>query len=146
MSSIDLEKMLDSRVGYAWNWFSYHAGQRMTAINFFLIAVGAMIVAYTTAATQHLKGLGVGVSALSVFICAAFRAIDARNAQIVGIARSELARLEPKFDVNITRKAEKERKRWKSHGFWLPALVIVIGIVSLFALVWAARGYGHHKP
>lgn len=31
---------------YAWDWFSYHAAQRLTTFRFFLIIIGVVVVGY----------------------------------------------------------------------------------------------------
>ena len=41
------ENSIDEKAqNYAWNWFEYHAGQRLTSFNYFLILIGVVVVGY----------------------------------------------------------------------------------------------------
>lgn len=40
----DAPTELATRTDYAWDWFAYHAGQRLTTFNFFLVIVGVLTV------------------------------------------------------------------------------------------------------
>src|SRR5258708_34054824 len=39
----------DTTLTYAWNWFAYHASQRLQAFNFFLLILAALATGYLTA-------------------------------------------------------------------------------------------------
>jgi len=43
------EKELELALKYAWDWFNYHATQRLTAFRFFLIMLTAITGGYITA-------------------------------------------------------------------------------------------------
>jgi hypothetical protein len=47
-------KLLPTRMKYAWDWFQYHADQRLKAFNFFLVILGILIVAYGAAMKEGL--------------------------------------------------------------------------------------------
>jgi hypothetical protein len=139
----DKRALLDLRTRYAFDWFSFHATQRFAAFNFFLVALGAVTVAYATAVTDRSKALGVGIAVVLAVVSVAFFGIDLRNARIVEIARSELAKLEPELGVTITRTAESERKLLKTHRFWLRAILFIATLVSLAAIAWAVDDFGY---
>jgi len=124
------------RLNYAWGWFQYHAAQRFSAFNFFLLVVGALTVAYANAATHHSRTLGAAVALLGTFMAAGFAAIDTRNEQLVDCGRVELAEVEPRFAICITRSAETRRHRVVSHRIWFRLMIGVFGVVSLAAAVW----------
>jgi hypothetical protein len=131
----------DLRFNYAWNWFSLHAQQRLTGFNFFVVALGAVTVAYADAATHRETTLGIGISAIAVLVSLALFGVDVRNAQIVEIARDELVNIETQLDLNITRKAEAERRWYKSHRWMLRVMLMMAAALSVVALVWAAMGF-----
>lgn len=41
-----LAKKIDERYKYAWDWFSYHAAQRLIAFRYFLLIIGAISLGY----------------------------------------------------------------------------------------------------
>jgi hypothetical protein len=46
--------LLTERMKYAWSWFQYHADQRVKVFNFYLVFVGIVAVAYSTALKEAL--------------------------------------------------------------------------------------------
>jgi len=57
---------------YAWEWFSYHAAQRMTALNYFFVTVGIIAVAYSKCVENGWRGVGCLVGALGSLCSIAF--------------------------------------------------------------------------
>ena len=98
MSIDDLGKM---RFEYAWKWFEFHARQRMTMLNFFLIVVGVVFAAYGTLLGVRARSpdavafstivilLGFGVVAPILFFL-----FDLRNRTLVHLAEEVLETLE----------------------------------------------------
>jgi hypothetical protein len=82
-------------MSHAWDYFAFHAQQRQTVFNFFLILVGASIAAYagtlgkSEAAYFHLM-IGFLVSVSSIL----FWRLDKRNARLVKLAEEPLKRFE----------------------------------------------------
>lgn len=68
---------------YAWGWFQYHAAQRLTSFNFFLIIVGFVLVGFAQAIDKQWDAFGVGLGLLGVVVAAGFLALDIRNAELV---------------------------------------------------------------
>ena len=83
------------RFSYAWNYFSFHARQRTTMFNFFLIAVGIIANAVILALRDYLP-LAVPMSLLVVgaVFCFAFFCLDKRNVQLLDMGENILAKLE----------------------------------------------------
>jgi len=52
MSAVEAE-ILRTQMHYAWSWFQYHADQRLKAFNYFILLLGALLVAYGTAMKEH---------------------------------------------------------------------------------------------
>jgi hypothetical protein len=44
-----------AKMRYAWDWFSYHADQRLKAFNFFIVIIGILIVTYGTAMKESIS-------------------------------------------------------------------------------------------
>lgn len=155
------EPSLDVQLRYAWDWFQYHAGQRLTAFNFFLILMGAVLVGYANAATGDSPVLGVTVAAIGLVVSAGFLAMDLRNAELVQYGRDALEDLETRYPTlpqirtgDAQRKAlETAMKGWwvvpsscqgkarVTHGYWLRRIIILFGIISILGLGWAVAGF-----
>jgi hypothetical protein len=154
------EKQVELRLRYAWDWFSYHARQRLTAFNFFLIVMGAVVVGYTQAIESHLPALGVSLGVLGAFVALAFWAMDIRNEELVNCGRVALDEVEQELKLSI-RSDDRDRKylanamrgrvekrlyrwlgqEWFTHRRWLRAVIIGIGSLSLAAGAWAGVGF-----
>jgi len=157
---------LELRMKYAWEWFEYHAGQRLTAFNFFLVLTGAVVVAYAQAVAHHSKTLGVGLGLFGGLVAFAFWAMDVRNEELVNCGREALDRLEEVLGMSIRRqdsdraqlqkalrdwpqnriygwvaKDKRRRGRWLTHGRWLRIVIVATGALSLAAGGWACAGY-----
>jgi hypothetical protein len=78
------DQRLETELTYAWNWFQYHAGQRLTAFNFFLVIVGVVAVAFTKALEQGWTVLGAVVAGLGALISIGFLFLDVRNEEARG--------------------------------------------------------------
>jgi len=130
------------KLDYAWAWFSYHAGQRFAAFNFFAVSVGALAVAYADAATHRSDVLGAGVALFGGFLALALLAIDLRNAQLVRYGRDELQKLErDHLGMSIAQKAQKHRNPMITHTFSFRAILLVFICMSILAAIWALNGF-----
>jgi hypothetical protein len=79
---------------YAWGWFSLHAGQRMQAVNFFLIAITFLSGSYVSAVVGSRPGLAIGISALGAFSSFIFYRIERRVRGLIHAAEGALRPLE----------------------------------------------------
>lgn len=79
---------------YAWGWFSLHAGQRMQAVNFFLIAIAFLAASYVSAVVGSRPGLAVGISLLGSFSSFIFYRIERRVRGLIHAAEKALRPLE----------------------------------------------------
>lgn len=141
-------------VTYAWNWFSYHAQQRLTAFHYFLIIVGFLIAGYITALEKNLYAMQAVLGLVGVLISIAFLALDVRNTQLVDDGRDALRKIEKalNMETGIHRadydrpkeallrellldgwlQTSSQRKIRISHGFWLRSIERVAVLLFLF--------------
>lgn len=87
-------KEIDIEYKYAWDWFSYHAAQRLIAFRFFLIIIGAVSVGYSTCLANKFFWPSVIISSFGVFISVAFYFLEIRNEELVNCGRHALNKLE----------------------------------------------------
>jgi hypothetical protein len=145
---------------YAWGWFQYHASQRLTAFNFFLIIVGFLLVGFAQAIGNHWGAFGTGLGLLGAWVSAGFLALDVRNAELVIYGKDALAGLESGMQVS-QHDAKRDRTalpealgfgsagsaaapflRWFfKHELWLRAIIAVVGLSFLACAGWALCGY-----
>ena len=146
-------ELLKVRLDYAWKWFDFHAKQRVTMFNFFLIGCGilanALVVAHKERfhVTEAALGFLGGVTSIG-FIC-----LDMRNRQLLCSAQDVLAKLEGEvlFPAGalgggfVTR--DRAASGWDGRGHWrAPASFVrhatwIRGIESLMALAFFAACY-----
>jgi len=125
---------------YAWHWFEYHAGQRLTAFRFFLIFLGGLAIAFSTAVESDNLLLARGVGGLGAFVSLAFLVLESRNEALVNLGRSALEVIEAKFtaaEISDSKlkllTSDKSRSIWSSHKFWFRLIYGVSIIVFLIA-------------
>lgn len=160
-----------ARMNYAWDWFQYHADQRLKAFNFFLVIVGVLVVGYATAMKESLTAVdaakaasasayahfALGIALCGVVISIAFLVIEVRNTELVACGRRWLDRLEGTLGMTLRRDDENRLclndafgpvtrvltpcKNFISHKFWI-RLVYALALVGFsIATAYAACGF-----
>jgi hypothetical protein len=141
---------------YAWDWFSYHAAQRLNAFHFFLIITGFVVLGYSTSMELGQKGqlLGFFLGLFGALTSIAFMTLDLRNTELVKCGRVALDKLEGKVELTI-RKDDENRKYFLTgcpilkpllkpivkHSFWFRLIQLLTSIAFLFAAIYALRGF-----
>jgi len=147
------------RRDYAWKWFDYHAKQRVSMFNFFLIASGLLATAYvnTLCKGEELLGVAIAISILGTVIALVFVFLDCRNARLVYLAEDVLRRLEreqlfrgfrglnEKLDEVkggiVYRDAVETPGCWGKHKCLLKAVEVVVALNFLVGAVYAIVRY-----
>jgi hypothetical protein len=158
-----------ARMNYAWEWFKYHADQRLKAFNYYLIIVGILALAYSTALKEGLnsqtaqhswRDFAVVIAICGCIISIAFLMIEIRNRELVDSGGRWLDELEDKALGGMTiRKwsndpGERPHLRkaigwvagilpdWKSgvtHTLWLRAVYLLAMAGFVLAIALAFR-------
>ena len=124
---------------YAWNWFSYHAAQRLIAFRFYLIIIGAVgwLFFKEGTAVTYLDNplLGVSLFVVSLF----FYLLEVRNNQLVNCGREALDELEKDLELlntpyAIRQKDIKSMKCCASHCFVIRAIYMLVGSMGLILI------------
>lgn len=94
----DLEhKQTELRLKYACDYFGFHARQRTTMFNFFIVTVGLIINGAATGIRYEAPKLFmVGLFAVGAFLSLAFRFLDKRNVQLLETAEDVMRAIEEK--------------------------------------------------
>lgn len=87
-------ELLKARSQLAWNWFEYHARQRMTMFNNFLIITGILINAYALGVKDGFYGMAALVALLGFLQALCFFMIDVRSRHLIRYGEDVLEKLE----------------------------------------------------
>lgn len=82
---------------YAKSWFEYHATQRISMFNYFLVVAGFLVSAYSALVQKDLLFPSAAVCVLGIFISVFAALIDVRNAELVKLAEEVLKNIEREF-------------------------------------------------
>lgn len=111
------DNILRLRFDYAWEWFKYHAGQRVTMFSYFLIIAGILANAYVGLLDKGHPGIAAGLGALGAFTSVGFLLLDVRNHQLVDWAADVLGHLE-ESDIFTSAFRKEEAGRQVQLGFF----------------------------
>jgi hypothetical protein len=125
---------------YAWDWFEYHAGQRMVAFRFFLILLSALVLGVATVLKDGQYGLASAVAGFGAFISFAFLMLELRNEALVNVGRTALLYVERSDEALKATPlqllhSDRNRSILTSHKLWLRAIYTVSAILFLIAAV-----------
>jgi len=135
---------------YSWGWFKYHAQQRYSAFNYFLLTIGALSWAYMQKPGINDNDLNLirsAIGLLGFLISLAFLFIEKRNTELVNDGRAGLDRLED-VDKGISpfkeyhiRKLDKENRKngLLCHKFWF-RMVILIALIAAWVSILYPQG------
>jgi hypothetical protein len=126
---------------YAWNWFEYHAGQRLMAFRFFLVFLGVLVVGFSTSLKDGNIFFASVVGWFGAFISLAFLILEIRNEQLVNVGRDALMHLE-QFDESLKvhpklqlLHIDRRRNPWLSHRYWFRAIYILCIVLFVIGAV-----------
>ena len=112
---------------YAWDWFSYHAKQRITAFNYFILIISALIVGFSKANINE----QLIYAFCGVIVSIAFFILDWRNTILVNDGRQALDTLERNniyLKVLDIRGQDRRRKCLHPlifHSVWFRTLITI---------------------
>ena len=135
---------------YAWNWFEYHAGQRLLAFRFYLVILGILVVGFHKGIDSgHLFFASI-VGYLGAFVSVAFLFLEIRNEELVNVGRNALKKLESYDEIrNVGHELQllqidRSRNVLLSHKFWLRAIYgicVVLFLLGAFKIDVIAKKY-----
>jgi hypothetical protein len=150
------EERLEIAHEYAWNWFSYHAAQRMIVFRFFFLVMGVVTVGYYQTFDDK-PYIAIVLSILAIFFCAAFYRLDQRTTELIKVGEALLKETELNFEKwglkNSKLVAIADAKDapfvtracpsfFYSYGQVFPTIFLVLTSFSVVALICACRAAG----
>lgn len=133
---------------YAWDWFQYHARQRLLAFNFFIIIISALGYAYFNFSCNDEIII---IPFIGVFISLAFLSIELRNKILVEDGRKALDQIPLLYSIKIRNrdlkrfseenKARCLKNRLISHTFWLRAIYILSLTLFISTIIYEFNNF-----
>ena len=140
---------------YAWDHFAYHAQQRQTVFNFFLLVVGGCVAAYSAMIGESGTEYSYFRSFLGAVLALAsllFWRLDQRNARLVNVSEEALKKLEARMadeikepSIRLIENADKKSARFpfskiESFSQIYGVVFAVSGLVGVAMAILSVRG------
>jgi hypothetical protein len=77
-------------LNHSWNWFKYHAEQRMLIVRFYLIVVGALGAGCLSAFDKNENVIAAIIAAFGAIISELFAKLDLRTRQLIDASKAAL--------------------------------------------------------
>ena len=87
-------ELLQLRQKYAWDWFQFHANQRTSMFNYFLVAMTILGSAYVGLVKEGIFPAAALLGLVGFLLAISFTILDVRNQQLVKMSEEVLKRLE----------------------------------------------------
>ncbi len=138
----EMRDALSAARAHAWEWFKYHASQRMTVFNFFLLITAALTTGFvTTVVGQHYLA-ALALAAIELIVIASFFQLDRRNSQLVKIGERyldfeerRLAELINNPSIRFVEEAERKPMRYfYSFRQVIQVLFVAVGFITLIGI------------
>ncbi|MHC4687608.1 MAG: RipA family octameric membrane protein [Planctomycetota bacterium] len=166
------EDLLKLRYDYAWKWFEYHANQRVTMFNYFLIITGILSNAYVGLLKEGLLEIAMALGSLGALTSVGFFLLDWRNKQLVDMGEDVLEKLEREkifngykgkkggeiFQLGFLFREEEEKLKLQGkplrrlgtslikHKFWIRAIQGAVVILFVLATILPLRFKDKFQP
>ncbi len=116
-------------LAHSWDWFALHAGQRMQAVNFFLVSVGFLTSAYSVALNAKRPEVASGVAIFGALITFYFTRLEIRTRELVKASERPLARCEEHLaaltgveELTLVKRVQTPKTAFSSYGDVIPTL------------------------
>jgi len=89
------------KMKYAWDWFQYHADQRLKSFNYFVVVLALLVAGYGAALKEGVSNpdkvapysrFAVAIAVFGIMISLAFLVIEVRNYELVECSRKRPSR------------------------------------------------------
>lgn len=124
---------------FAWDWFEYHAAQRLRAFHFFLISTGLAAVVFAQAIEQRLEGLAVATAGAGLCLAVGFLFLDRRNAELVDRGEAALQEIQKELELSLLEESS-DSPAYIRHSFVLRGIELVAATLWIAGGTWAIAG------
>lgn len=96
---------------YAWEWFKYHANQRLTAFHFFLIIIGVIGSGIVFSLNNQNKIVSCTFAFFGALTAIIFWLLEIRNEELVNYGRECLKELEKDIQIKLSSASVDEERK-----------------------------------
>ena len=135
---------------YAWNWFEYHAGQRLAGMRFFLIFLCVLGAGFYFGVKDGYVVFAQVVAGFGAFTSLAFLILELRNEQLVNVGRNALLYIEHNEDLMKQHpglhllSVDRHRNPWLSYKYWFRAIygvsILLFVVGTVYPTIIATEG------
>ncbi|MDX2002484.1 MAG: hypothetical protein SFW35_08625 [Chitinophagales bacterium] len=132
---------------YLWEFFSYHASQRLNTFNFYLILSGAVITGIFTADAKEQSVVSLILSLILSLISFIFQKLDSRNKRFIKLSEKGLMDIEDRIDygefsdiandIKIITSIEQYTKKENVYFTYSKCFTIIFGVFFLLGIFYA---------
>jgi hypothetical protein len=133
-------------LAYGFKWFEYHANQRISTFNFYLVVYSGMATAYSFLLKEKILAGSILLGLLMILVSILSWQLDIRNRQLIDIGEDIVTRSwasagldEGLNPIALSRRQQSEGLRFKQI---FGMVFLVGGIVGLAALGYAIAAAG----
>ena len=142
------DSLTEMKFEYAWRYFSFHARQRVTMFNFFLVGSGVLGNAYALLARAQMDWEAGVVAIIGILVSLISIGLDVRNNQLVDLGEEALKRVErdhlisanealPEYAI-LSFEDDRGEPLWiRKHKGLIRSLEAVVGLVFLGATFYS---------
>lgn len=137
---------IDKGIDHAWAWFSLHAGQRLLAVDFFLVASAFLSAAYVSALHYSAPAIALAIGLLGVWSTLCFSRFEIRVRELLRAAEDALKPLQQELsgqtgvgELKLCERVDTPSQGFTSYHKVIRALHWVIGVGFALGSLWASR-------
>lgn len=150
-------KQFELAAKHYYDLFAYHAAQRLTAFNFFIVSLSFLSTAYATLVMKGVDGqsrfaMAAGLALAAYVLVLAFARLDRRNEQIISANERPLLRIQQAFadafaeageaGVWQTFRATDNAFLFRTFGDLLPVIYLVAATLTAAGASYAFKEAG----
>jgi hypothetical protein len=130
---------------HAWNWFTYHANQRISPLRMFLLTTGAVTTAYFAAFEAEIYEASIGAAVFGAVSSFCFFWLDQRSSQLIKLGEAVLDKEQKRLkygvlydEICIIERTEHNKNAiFGSHRQNYRILFFTVMILYTTGFVWA---------
>ncbi len=127
---------------YAWNWFEYHAGQRMATFRFYMLFLAVLAAGFYIGVKDGYVVFAQVVAGFGAFVSLAFLILEIRNEQLVNVGRNALLYIENNEEIMQRHpglhllSVDRSRNPWLSYKYWFRAIYVLCLLLFVIGLLF----------
>lgn len=101
LSKCDPTEATKTAFSYSWEWFKYHADQRMKLFQFYFLGVAILSTGYHQSLTTGRSSIATAIAVFTALLSIAFLRLDQRTRELVKIGEAYLKKVEDALEPHV---------------------------------------------